>query len=47
MDKNKALQIEKDKRKIIATRRICFVLAIMDVALLVYLIVQIILLAQK
>ena len=47
MDKNKALEIDKKKRKIIAARRTCAVLAILDIFLVVYIIIQFIFLAQR
>ena len=47
MDAEKALQIEKEKRKAVAKKRICWFLAIVDVALVIYIAIQIILLIQQ
>ena len=46
MDRQRALQIEKQKRKAVATKRICWVLAIADVALLIYIVVQVLIIIQ-
>ncbi len=46
MDSKEALAIEKKKRKAVAKKRICWVLAILDVALAIYIAVQIIILLQ-
>ena len=46
MNSKQALQIEKARRKAIATKRICWVLGILDVALLIYVIVQVLILVQ-
>ena len=46
MDSKEALAIEKKKRKAVAKKRICWVLAILDVALAVYIAVQVIILVQ-
>ena len=46
MDSKEALAIEKKKRKAVAKKRICWVLAILDVALAIYIAVQIIILVQ-
>ena len=46
MDSKEALAIEKKKRKAVAKKRICWVLAILDVALAVYIAVQVIILIQ-
>ena len=46
MDSKEALRIEKEKRKAVAKKRICWVLAILDVALAIYIAVQIIILLQ-
>lgn len=46
MDSKEALAIEKKKRKAVAKKRICWVLAILDVALAIYIAVQVIILVQ-
>lgn len=46
MNAKEALQIEKNKRKAVAKKRICWVLGILDIALIVYLAVQIILIIE-
>lgn len=46
MDSKEALAIEKKKRKAVAKKRICWVLAILDVALAIYIAVQVIILLQ-
>ena len=46
MDSKEALRIEKEKRKAVAKKRICWVLAILDVALVVYIAIQIIIIIQ-
>ena len=47
MDAKEALRIEKEKRKAVANRRICWVLGILDVALVIYIVIQIIMIIQK
>ena len=47
MDAKEALQIEKTKRKAVARKRICWFLAIMNIALVIYIAIQIILLIQN
>ena len=47
MDAQKALEIEKEKRKAVARKRICWFLAIVDVALVIYIAIQVILLIQQ
>ena len=42
-----ALKVEKEKRKAVATRRICWVLGILDIALVIYIAVQIIIIIQN
>ncbi|MBO6280439.1 MAG: hypothetical protein J6M95_02535 [Bacilli bacterium] len=46
MDSKEALKIEKQKRKAVAKRRICWLLGILDIALVIYIAVQIIILVQ-
>ena len=46
MDSKEALAIEKKKRKAVAKKRICWVLAILDIALAIYIAVQVIILVQ-
>ncbi len=46
MDSKEALQIEKDKRKAVAKYRICWFLAILDIVLIIYIVIQAILLIQ-
>ena len=47
MDAKQALQIEKAKRKAVAKKRICWFLAIVDIALVIYIAIQIIMLIQR
>ena len=47
MDKNKALELDKQKRKIIASRRTTIVLGFLNIFLIVYIIIQFILLAKN
>ena len=46
MDAKQALQIEKAKRKAVAKKRICWFLGAVDLALVIYIAIQIILLLQ-
>ena len=46
MDAKEALQIERDKRKAVARKRICWFLAILNVVLVIYIAIQIIILIQ-
>jgi len=46
MDSKEALAIEKRKRKAVAKKRICWFLGAIDLVLLIYIAIQIILLAQ-
>ena len=47
MDNKEALRIEKAKRKAVARYRTCIVLAILNVALFIYIILQIIFIARN
>ena len=47
MDSKEALRIEKEKRKAVAKKRICWVLGILDVGALIYIAIQILLIAQN
>ena len=47
MDSKEALRIEKEKRKAVAKKRICWVLGILDIVLLIYIIIQIIMICQN
>ena len=47
MDSKEALRIEKEKRKAVANKRICWILAILDVALLIYVVVQVLIIVQN
>ena len=47
MDSKEALKLEKDKRKAVAKYRICWFLGVLDIALVIYIIIQIILLIQN
>ncbi|MBO5578164.1 MAG: hypothetical protein J5955_03560 [Bacilli bacterium] len=46
MDSKEALAIEKKKRKAVAKKRICWFLGAVDLALVIYIAIQIILLLQ-
>ena len=46
MNSKEALLLEKKKRKAVAKKRICWLLAIVDIALLVYVAIQIIIIIQ-
>lgn len=46
MDSKQALRIEKEKRKAVAKKRICWFLGILDVVLVIYIAIQVILIIQ-
>ena len=46
MNQAEALRIEKEKRKAVAKKRICWFLGAVDLALVIYIAIQIILLLQ-
>lgn len=46
MDSKQALQIEKEKRKAVAKKRIGWFLGVVDVALLIYIAIEILILVQ-
>lgn len=47
MNQAEALRIEKEKRKAVAKKRICWLLAILNIVLAIYIVVQFIIIFQN
>jgi hypothetical protein len=47
MNQAEALRIEKEKRKAVAKKRICWLLAILNIALAIYIVIQFIIIFQS